>query len=41
LEQSKMLWEKPWYYVFVCAGDFAQASKSWHWNIICEEYIVY
>ncbi len=27
LEQSNMLWEKPWYYVFVCAGDFAQVSK--------------
>ncbi len=27
LEQLKMLWEKPWYYVFVCAGDFAQVSK--------------
>jgi hypothetical protein len=23
LEQYKMLWEKPRYYVFVCAGDFA------------------
>jgi hypothetical protein len=27
LEQLKMLWGKPWYYVFVCAGDFAQVSK--------------
>ena len=27
LEQSKMLREKPRYYVFVCAGDFAQVSK--------------
>jgi hypothetical protein len=27
LEQLKMLWEKPRYYVFVCAGDFAQVSK--------------
>jgi hypothetical protein len=27
LKQLKMLWEKPWYYVFVCAGDFAQVSK--------------
>ena len=24
LKQLKMLWEKPRYYVFVCAGDFAQ-----------------
>ncbi len=27
LEQLKMLWEKPRYYVFVCAGVFAQVSK--------------
>ncbi len=27
LEQLKTLWEKPWYCVFVCAGDFAQVSK--------------
>ncbi len=27
LEQSKMLWGKPWYHGFVCAGDFAQVSK--------------
>jgi hypothetical protein len=27
LEQLKMLWEKPQYYVFVCADDFAQVSK--------------
>jgi hypothetical protein len=27
LEQLKTLWEKPRYYVFVCAGDFAQVSK--------------
>ncbi len=27
LEQLKMLWETPQYYVFVCAGDFAQVSK--------------
>jgi hypothetical protein len=27
LEQLKMLWEKPWYCVFGCAGDFAQVSK--------------
>ncbi len=27
LEQLKMLWKKPWYYMFVCAGDFAQVSK--------------
>jgi hypothetical protein len=27
LEQLKMLWEKSWYYVFECAGDFAQMSK--------------
>jgi hypothetical protein len=27
LEQLKMLWEKPRYYVFVCAGDFSQVSK--------------
>ncbi len=27
LEQLKTLWEKPPYYVFVCAGDFAQVSK--------------
>jgi hypothetical protein len=27
LEQLKILWEKPRYYVFVCAGDFAQVSK--------------
>jgi hypothetical protein len=26
LEQLKMLWEKPQYYVFVCAGDFAQVN---------------
>jgi hypothetical protein len=28
LEQLKMLWGKPWYYVFVCASDFAQVRKS-------------
>ena len=38
LEQLKTLWEKPRYYVFVCAGDFAQVSKHWNWNIIHEEY---
>ena len=27
LEQLKTLWETPRYYVFVCAGDFAQVSK--------------
>ncbi len=27
LEQLKMLWEKPRYYVFVCAGYFSQVSK--------------
>jgi hypothetical protein len=27
LQQLKMLQEKPQYYVFVCAGDFAQVSK--------------
>ena len=27
LEQLKTLWGKPRYYVFVCAGDFAQVSK--------------
>jgi hypothetical protein len=27
LEQLKTLWGKAWYYVFVCAGDFAQVSK--------------
>jgi hypothetical protein len=27
LEQLKMLWEKPRYYLFVCADDFAQVSK--------------
>jgi hypothetical protein len=27
LEQLKRLWEKPQYYVLVCAGDFAQVSK--------------
>jgi hypothetical protein len=27
LERLKTLWEKPWYYVFVCASDFAQVSK--------------
>jgi hypothetical protein len=27
LEQLKTLREKPLYYVFVCAGDFAQVSK--------------
>ncbi len=27
LEQLKSLWGKPRYYVFVCAGDFAQVSK--------------
>jgi hypothetical protein len=27
LEQLKTLWEKPRYYLFVCAGDFAQVSK--------------
>ncbi len=26
-EQLKTLWGKSRYYVFVCAGDFAQASK--------------
>jgi hypothetical protein len=26
LEQLKTLWKKPRYYVFVCAGDFAQVS---------------
>jgi hypothetical protein len=39
LEQLKMLWKKPQYYVFVCAGDFAQVSIHCNWNIICEEYI--
>jgi hypothetical protein len=28
LEQLKTLWEKPRYYVFVCAGDFAHVSIS-------------
>ncbi len=27
LEQLKTLWEKPRYFVFVCAGDFAQVGK--------------
>jgi hypothetical protein len=27
VEQLKMLWEEPRYYVFVCTGDFAQVSK--------------
>ncbi len=27
LEQLKTLWGKPRYYVFVCAGDFAQVGK--------------
>ena len=27
LEQLETLWEKPRYYLFVCAGDFAQVSK--------------
>jgi hypothetical protein len=27
LEQLKTLWDKPRYYVFVCAGDFDQVSK--------------
>jgi hypothetical protein len=28
LEQLKTLWEKQLYYMFVCAGDFAQVSKN-------------
>ncbi len=27
LELLKQLWEKPRYYVFVCAGNFAQVSQ--------------
>jgi hypothetical protein len=27
LEQLKAIWEKPWYNMFVCAGDLAQVSK--------------
>ena len=28
LKQFSTLWEEPKYYVFVCAGDFAQVSNN-------------
>ncbi len=33
LIQFKSLWEQPRYYVFVCAGDFGQASKFGYWDM--------